>query len=685
MPTTTRRFRADIEGLRAVAVLLVVLFHAGVTQLPGGFVGVDVFFVISGYLITGHLLDELTRHGRISFARFYARRARRLLPVACVVVMATVALYALTTSALQTRQISVDALWTLGFAMNLRLAITGVDYQADQDPSPFTHYWSLAVEEQFYLVVPLLLLGAYLLAARVVRTERGRRLAMVLALTAVAAVSFTWTLGQMRTAPAQSYFLLPTRAWELAVGGVVAAATPWLVRLRWLSTGALALLGLAAIGAAAVLYSASTGFPGAPALLPVLGAAAVIAGGLGAPHVVQRFFLGLRPMQTLGRLSYGWYLWHWGPLVLCATLLERDLTPGEGLTLAGLTLVLAALTSVLVETPFRTGVTFARSSGNGLLVGVFFLVISVTATLTVLRTSDAVTGDPGVRADQVAIADGAVDVSGFAVVGPVPGNLQPPLDRAGKDAPDLAAADGQSCHARIVSAELSEDGTGSCVAGGTEAGSRTVMLVGDSHAHQWLPALQELAAADDWRLINLTKGACPLYDVTLVNNQLGRDYTECYAWREKVWARIDAERPDLIVTSAAIFSEREGDFTERWSAGVHSTLTRLRATGADVVTIADTPFPRRNIPKCLAGHLDDAGSCAFSPTTGQSDPARRAATTADAVAAGVTVVDPTPWFCDAARCPAVIGNTLVYRDNSHISTVYSRQIAPLLGAQLPAP
>lgn len=681
--TQVRRFRPDIEGLRAVAVLIVVLFHAGVPAITGGFVGVDVFFVISGFLITGHLLGELQTRGRVRFAAFYARRARRLLPLGSTVLVATVLVYAVVTSTLETRSLAIDGLWTALFAMNVNLARTGVDYQANQDPSALNHYWSLGVEEQFYLVWPAMLFVAYLLLRRFTRSTKGQAIATFVVIGAVAAISFVYTLDQMVVAPSQSYFLLPTRAWELAVGGLVAAAAPWLARLPFLQNGVLAFLGLVAIGLAAFTYTETTVFPGTAALLPVLGSAAVIAGGFTGHHVVERGFLGLRPMQAIGRWSYGWYLWHWPPLVLFAMLLDRSLTPTEGLLLAALTLAVAMVTYTAVEVPFRSGLVFTKRARNGLLVGAACIGLSVAVMVSVLQSLGSTTGDPTEQAAAVQVSSGSVDVASFGATGPVPGNLQPTLDDAAKDAPDLRAADGQSCHARIVSAELSSDGTGSCVAGGTEAGTRTVMLVGDSHAHQWLPAMQQIASTENWKLINLTKAACPLYDVQLVNNQLDRDYTECYEWRTKVWEQIRTTRPAMVVVSAAIFSERKGDFTSRWSAGVASTLAELRATGTTVVVLSDTPFPRKDMPKCLASNLDSVESCAFSQTAGQSDLQRRTDTAAIAAQAGVVVIDPTAWFCAADACPAVIGNALVYRDNSHVSTVYAQQVAPLLQAALP--
>jgi hypothetical protein len=236
----------------------------------------------------------------------------------------------------------------------------------------------------------------------------------------------------------------------------------------------------------------------------------------------------------------------------------------------------------------------------------------------------------------------------------------------------------------LMSSDISSDPGGTCVAGGTENGATTVVLTGDSHAYQWVPALKRIAVERNWRLISMTKSGCALYDVAQQNTQLGREYTECYDWRAKVFDRIQQERPALIITSGAIFSERKGDFSQRWISGVGSTTARLVATGATVVTIEDTPYPKRNIPKCVAKNLDDVRECTLPRTEALSDGARRAATGAAATAAGSLTINPTDWFCGRTTCPVIVGNTLLYNDNSHVSATYSAQLSPLLDQALPA-
>ena len=681
---TARRFRRDIEGLRAIAVVLVVLFHAGVPQVTGGYVGVDVFFVISGFLITQHLLAEATAYGRIRFAHFYAARARRLLPLGSLVVVLTVAATWMLTSALETHQVAIDALWTSFFAINFYLANTGVDYQANQDPSPLNHYWSLSVEEQFYFVWPAFLALLLLVALRSGASWRVARIVTGIGVTALLCASLTYSIVEMRSAATSAYFLPTSRAWELALGGLVAIAAGWLGRQRFVNNGVVALVGVAMIGYSAFVFTESTHFPGAWAMIPAGGCALVIASGTAGPNFVERRWLSAWPMQGLGRISYGWYLWHWPLLVLGALVVGKDLTVRQGLFLVTVGLWLAICSYIAIENPLRSVPAFARSARRGLLLGGICIALSLTVSCSALVATSAVRSS-GAAADSVTDASEIPTlVRTSAATGAVPVNLDPSLDDAAKDLPNLKAADGQSCHAGLEDTELSSDGTGTCVAGGTENGAKTVILTGDSHAFQWLPAMQLIAMQRNWRLINLTKAACPIYDFTLVSGQLKRDYTECYEWRTKAMERISAERPALIVTSAAIFSERDGDFAENWADGVSKTIGELRQTGAQVVELDDTPFPRHDIPKCLAKNLDAAEACDLDRGQSKGDPARRDSTTALAQQAGATTVDPFPWFCGPKDCPVIVGNTLVYRDNSHITANYAAQLAPLLGQQLPA-
>jgi hypothetical protein len=213
--------------------------------------------------------------------------------------------------------------------------------------------------------------------------------------------------------------------------------------------------------------------------------------------------------------------------------------------------------------------------------------------------------------------------------------------------------------------------------------STTVVLTGDSHAYQWYPAVSQVAEGRGWRLVVMTKAGCPLYDVSIDLKSLRREYTECEVWREQVMERIEAEQPHLVIMSAAVFSPRGDDFTDRWADGVARTTRELRATGAEVVQLDDTPNPDTDVPTCLAAHLDDVQACAVDRDKALLDPERRRATARAAEGAGAVVVDPVPWFCHRS-CPPIIGNAPAYHDDDHISATYAAQLAPLLDLRLSA-
>ncbi|TKV57669.1 acyltransferase [Nakamurella flava] len=682
--TADRKFRPDIEGLRAIAVLLVVLYHAGVPGLSGGYVGVDVFFVISGYLITTHLLPGLLAGRGIGLGTFYARRIRRLLPLASMVVVTTVVVTWWLLSALQARQVGIDALWAAVFAVNIHLALTGVDYQANQDPSPLQHFWSLAVEEQFYLFWPLLLLAVVTLAVRTRRIPA--RTAAFGLIVVIVLGSLGYSVYLTAAEPTYAYFLTTTRAWELGVGALVAIAAPWLARIGPLQSAPVAGTGLAMIALAAVWFTEATPFPGAAALLPVVGTAVVIVAGLARTHRVESLLFDRSPVQALGRLSYGWYLWHWPVLILGEMYLQRSLRLPEALALVAIALWMAMCSSIAVETPLRTYPALVASTARSLRFGLVLVLISALTGACAAYVAPRLMGLGAQAATVTAPADVLSAVVAGQATTALPANLTPDLLEAADDKPDLNAADGISCMVGLLTADLSSEPGGSCVAGGTEDGDTTVVLAGDSHAYHWIPALREIAVDRGWRLVSLTKSGCSLYDVTMVNTQLKREYTECTEWRTKVFERIEQEKPALVITSGAIFSEREGDFAQRWVEGVGSTVGRLTAAGVPTVVLEDIPYPRKDVPKCVAQNPTDiAESCGLTVSEAMSDPERRAGTATAAAAAGATVVDPQPWFCGPERCPVVVGQYLLYSDNSHMTATYSRALVPLLAAQLPSP
>ncbi len=373
-----RKFRPDVEGLRAVAIALVVLYHAGVGPFSGGYVGVDVFFVISGFVITGLLLRERASTGRTSLRAFYGRRARRILPAATLVIVVTLLASYHYLGFLRGDAIAGDARSAALFVANFHFSALGTNYlSSQQPPSPLQNFWSLSVEEQFYVVYPSLFL---LVAATSRNRPVTRRLAVVL--VAIIAASFVWSIQQTATSPTLAYFSPLTRAWELALGALVALGTPYLARVPRVLAATMSWVGLGAVAFAAVVFNGATAYPGSSVALPVLGTAAIIAAGASQPRFGAEVVLGLRPFQVLGLLSYSLYLWHWPLLALAAQAAGHSLSVGENLPWVLMALVVAAVSYRFVENPIRRSAALARlrfaSLGlGGALIGVTMLAAAL--------------------------------------------------------------------------------------------------------------------------------------------------------------------------------------------------------------------------------------------------------------------------------------------------------------------
>jgi peptidoglycan/LPS O-acetylase OafA/YrhL len=677
----SRWFRADIEGLRAVAVLLVVLFHVGVPGLSGGYIGVDVFFVISGFLITSLLLRELAGTGRVSVAAFYARRFVRLLPAAAVVVLATLVAAWWWLPVTRWRGIATDGLLAAAYGMNFNLAARGVDYLASAaPPSPLQHFWSLAVEEQFYAVWPLLLVVSSLTWLGRGRV-RGTAVAVVLGV--IIAASLALSVTQTATAAPWAYFGSHTRAWELAAGALVALfAVEW-ARLPRAMAAAAGWLGLAAVVAAAVLYTEATPFPGLAAVLPVAGTLLVIVGGAVAPLPA----LLAAPMRTIGTLSYGWYLWHWPFLLIGPYALGQTPNLVQRVMLVLLALGAAALTYVAVENRLRHRAALrehpARGIALGLALSALLALVSLAGTVVPLRP--VATGDAAAEFSESAVGSAAQRQLGELLAASadretLPANLTPTLPDAAADLPPVYA---DGCHRDITDTDVPTP----CLYG-DPAARTTMVLFGDSHAAHWFTALAAVAEQRGARLAVITKSACTAADVVIVLPQLKRDYTECGQWRQAAWRRIAALRPSLVVMSSnggggTIAGVPAGDLDRAWADGWTTSVRTAAATGADVVVLADTPWPAGNVPECVAANPSDLVDCGRSPDRAVLEPDRRALVARATAAAGARVVDPVPWFCTTTTCPVVVGNLLVYRDESHMTTAYSAALAPVLADALP--
>jgi peptidoglycan/LPS O-acetylase OafA/YrhL len=624
--------RREIQALRGVAVLVVVVFHLWPGVLPGGFVGVDVFFVISGFLITGQLWREARRCGRVSLSGFWARRAKRILPAALVVLaFCTFATKAIVPET-QWDQFFGEIAASTAYVENWHLAGAAVDYQAlDDAPSPVRHFWSLSVEEQFYLVWPLLIGLAVLAGGR-------RRIPLVLG--GVTLASLAWSIHKTGSDPAAAYFVTPTRAWEFGVGGLLALAP-----VRAPSRG-LSLAGLAAIGASVVAFDAGTAFPGVAALLPVAGAAAVIAGAT----------LALRPLERLGDISYSVYLWHW-PLIVFWPQADR-------FALLGLTLAAAQLSKVAIEDPARRLRLAPRWT--------FVPAAAGTAAVIVLASSGSASLDQRVERDQVAMKRVLAEKPRcFGADALARGCRAPrgvvPTPIVAQDAPNAP------CGMLAI-----EDKIVPCAFGTRAArATRTFAVIGDSHASHWRAALRPIAQRERWRGISIARSHCPF---AAGEPRLPEpDRSGCERWRSQV-PRWLARHPEVDTVFAAQFEGADADaedFAAAWDA--------LPASVERVIVIRDTPQMLNGgatlacVERAMEDHRPPGRACARPRSDAlPPDPAAEAATRSPRA----SLVDMTRFFCDERACSPVIGGALVYKDANHITSVYGATLAPYLGREV---
>jgi peptidoglycan/LPS O-acetylase OafA/YrhL len=660
-----RRFRPDIQGLRAVAVLLVVLYHAHVPGIRGGYVGVDVFFVISGFLITGQLVREVQSRGRIHFADFYLKRIRRLLPPVILVVVATLLAARYWAPPLQTKSLGTDAIFSSFYALNFRLAAEGIDYQqSTAPPSPLQHLWSLAVEEQFYIVWPMLIMLI------VVLTRRWWRITLPVVLVAGTAWSLYESQQILVTNAPLSYFSLQSRAWELGIGGLLALSATSLARVpRQLAT-VCSWTGLAAVVGAALYFTDSTSFPGYNALIPVLAAALVIAAGcLAEPVGAEKAVLAARPMQGLGKVSYAWYLWHW-PLIILAPMVTSRYQFGwlRNCEMMVLALWLAILTFYVIETP----------SVRGRLVRSRWLAIGLIAP-TMLAGCAVVVGKSAIASLQPGDSVVRYSTSGDPFIGATrSGAVTPGVVAASSDSPryphqcisDFAVTTPAVCYMTAAGNEPAKVRT-----------TQRVVLLGDSHAGQWFDAIRAIAESRGWGVEVLNKAGCPISDLVIVNPTLKRTYTECTAWRNAALDRLAHEPPPQMIFVGEL--AKYGVENHVLQAGWRSTISRLRVLDVPIVDLRDTPHPTEDVPTCLSGSLNNWSRCDFARAKAF------VSGTSPAPSLFSGVVDINQYLCPTSyaaglSCPAVRGSTLLYRDNSHVTRTAMTALTAVIRAQLVA-
>jgi peptidoglycan/LPS O-acetylase OafA/YrhL len=613
MKTSTPKI-TQIQGLRALAALLVTLFHA--KWVNGGFIGVDIFYVISGFLITGLLLREIERTGTINFKEFYARRFKRLLPTSFFVLLVTAVASWLLIPATMRSSLGRDIIAASLYVSNYLFAWWQADYQnLDATPSPVIHYWSLAVEEQFYLIWPLLILFFFIAA-----TKFKKKILLTLLVATVTALSFVFSIYQTETSPIWAFYSLPTRAWELGLGALLVLLPP--IKTKKL----VGLLGFIFIIVSAFIFGETTAFPGVNAVLPVLGTVMLISTINSWPPFLNDV-ANSRMFQWLGEISYPLYLWHWPLLVLPSTYFARPLAIYERILAIIATIILADLTHRFIEEPFRKHKTeptlvFKRS-------GVITLVSVLIGTAIIFSSSDK------------------IDVSG----------INGAVSLAQIKARPLVYDDG--CHANYAQTKSDK-----CEYADTKS-DKTMVLYGDSHAAQWFPALVEIASRSGYRLISLTKSACPSVD-TVRLDQGGFKMSRCKQWRINTIKRIQEINPDVLIMSSFQYFAQPPRFTDReqwWNDGQRKLLTEVKNISPHLIYITDTPHPLRDIPACLANY-----SISKCNTTQRSE---------DLSISGFSVINPNSWLCSRV-CPAVKDGVVAYRDASHISVDIAIALIPRL-------
>jgi peptidoglycan/LPS O-acetylase OafA/YrhL len=672
-----RRFRPDVEGLRALAIAAVVLYHAGVPHLTGGYVGVDVFFVISGFVITGLLLRERGEENGTSILNFYARRIRRILPAATVVILVVVVATFLLLGTAAGVSTANDGRWAAVFLSNFHFAAVGTDYLTAQlPPSPLQNFWSLSVEEQFYLVYPTLFL--------VIASVRGPlsvRTRLAIALTAIIIASYWLSITQTAAHPTTAYFSPFCRAWELALGALIAVGTTTFTRLPRRTAALMTWVGLGCIVIGVVTFGAHTPYPGSLVAVPVVGAAAVIAGGTALPPRGAESLLGVRPLGWLGRRSYSLYLWHWPILVIAADhAVKQSLPVPENLALVGVAVGLSMLSYRIVENPIRHLKAPPRKTvvvGAVLIVATVVVLSATISTESVGAGSAPVDAAPSVRAEHHL-------VMAASRITTVPWNVQPSLsatqlsDWGGSYIPGRCGVPMPASSEKICQL-------------GDPKGKDLIVAYGDSHAAMWVPALIWIAKTSHWRLVVLSKSFCPAEPVTIANPAaLGAPNTPdvvCNRWHSWAIHWINRHRPQVLVisqmtiyqspvpggTAATWFSNAQ------WRAGLVDLYASLTDKQTRNVILGDIPVPGAPGPQCLAQHRSDVQAC--------SSPAVRAIPKTNAVEAltarslGVDYIDTVPWLC-SATCTAMISKYIMYYDQVHIGATGARFLRVVLGEAL---
>jgi peptidoglycan/LPS O-acetylase OafA/YrhL len=654
-------FRPDIEGLRGIAILLVVAYHVGLPGITGGYIGVDVFFVLSGYLITNLLAQEVLSTGRLDFMQFYARRGRRLLPAAVVVLAATMIAGWTILSPTEIHDLTTSVTSASAYVSNALFAYRATNYLADDARgNPVLHTWSLAVEEQFYLFWPLLVTLALRprRGAREVPEDR-RKARLIRIIAVISALSLLLSVILTTFAQAWAFFGAPARVWEFGAGALATLLEGSIVRRYDRSIPYLAWSGVSLLIIAVTVYDTNTHFPGIAAILPVFATIVLLISGSGPAIPTATRFLRTRVLQLVGRLSYSWYLWHW-PVLTFAWILWPQIGIQGRFLCAILALLLSALTYYTIEMPVRYWRTFVINPRASMVGTLALTAIGVLGAQAVRLLANRASAGPS----QIVFTQAHADFTLLTKDGCT-------LSYWGTDPPTT------------------------CTFGDTSSDT-TVALFGDSHADHWFPAMQRIALQRHWRLLTFSKSECPSAAVELESRKLGRTYTECARWRSAVMGQLLQRKPMLVVLSnSSAYVPLHGMAAtewqvsaDSWSRGTRATAAALSKASIHTLLLEDVLRPNFNVPICLArrawSSLWKTSHCTFE---------RRQSINADVTDAeqrGIrglryaTFADVNPRICHTASCQTERGDIVLYRDSHHLTGTFSESLAPWLLGRMTA-
>ncbi|CAN5242935.1 acyltransferase family protein [soil metagenome] len=669
--------RPEIQALRAIAVLTVVIYHVWPEAMPGGFVGVDVFFAISGFLITAHLVREVDKTGTVSLWQFWARRMRRLLPAALVTLfvcaVGTIALV----PQLYWQQFLTEIGTSTAYVQNWQLASDAVDYLgSDNRPSPVQHFWSLSAEEQFYVLWPLLILIA-------AWTSR-KRLAITFVLLMVTGLSLWFSITETAANPAAAYFITPTRAWEFGAGGLLALIGARALLPDWLRA-LLSWAGLGAVGYAAAAYSTDTAFPGWAAAVPVVGALAVIHAGMPAARWAPSAILRISPAQFLGDISYSVYLWHWPLLVFAPFVFANPSPTAIRIAVPLLTILLAWVTTVLVEDPVRRSTWLSAQPRM-----TFACSAAATAVLAVVLlggTSHVEAQIHAAEREQVKLVSATPSCFGAAARDPRNPCENADLRTKVVPLPVVAKSEDNAPCPNF----RKESGVSVCDFGVEPArAQKTVALLGDSHASHWRAPLNIIARERGWRGLSVTRTSCVFSAATKLTPEPTK--SQCLRWVASV-PKFFRAHPEIdtvfivAITGGRVNVPRGRTMFEAKMNGVSKAWKSLPDTVKHIVIIRDTPRITRSTVACIdraiAAERRAGLRCAVQRKVAlEDDPAVVAARKEHSPR--LQAVDLTDVFCGKSLCFPVIGGALVYKDLHHFTRVFAETLAPPLGRKFHA-